>query len=477
MNIKNEIKKLENIKVHMPDLIIRKLNVGVFKYVYIVTCQTLSSEDKVNDFVLKYFSNKSIFKGITNVKKDITNFIPSVNIKEINTSEDIMFYILNGFTVILSEHVCAAFETKAQIDRAITESSSEPAVKGPKDSFNENFQMNVGLIRRRIKSENLYLKEMYIGDITSTKVGILYMNDIAQADMVHEVTEKIEKIKTDQILDSYYIKELMKKENKTLFPIVSSKEKPDEIALALLKGKICVVVENSPNVLIIPTLFVEFIHNGEDYYQKPFYVTFVRIIRILAFFICILLPGFYIALTTVDQQILPTSLLINFATQRDGVPFPAVLEAFILMITFEILYEGDARTPTSKGTSLSIVGALVLGDAAVNAGLVSPIMVIVIAISAISSLLFMYVDMQASIRFWRYLIMGLSAVFGLIGFIVGSSLILIDLCNIKSFGKPYLMPMVPFYKKEAFSDAIFKKSVGKIKMKKTYFTREGEDGK
>lgn len=474
MNIKNEIKKLEKLKKNMPDLIIRNISIGTFKNIYIIVFQTLTSDNKVNDFVLKYFSNKDLFNNKTTIKKSIENYIPTINYKEINKSSEIMNYLLNGFTVVLSATLCAAFETKATIDRAIAESTSEPSIRGPKDSFNENYNMNIGLIRRRIKNDKLYIKEFVLGKETKTKVGVMYIDDISEHDMINEVCDKISKIKNDSILDSYYIKELIKKENKTLFPTISSKEKPDEICLALLKGKVAIIVENSPNVLIIPSFFIDFFHNSEDYYEKSFYSSFIRVIRMIAFVFAIFLPAFYIALTTIDQQILPTSLLINFASQRQGVPFPAVIEAFILTLTFELLYEGDARTPPSRGASISILGALVLGDAAVNAGLVSPIMVIIVSLSAISSLLFAFVDLHGAIRFWRYLSMILSSIFGIIGFIVSLALMLLNLCSIKSFGKPYLIPFVPFYKKEALNDSIFRKTLNKMSHKKRYLTKENE---
>ena len=474
MNIKNEIKNLKELKKKMPDLIIRKISVGSFNSVHVITYQTLSSEDKVNEFILKFFSDKNLFQNKTNIKKDISNFIPAVNYKEITKSEEIMEYLLNGFTVVLSNTLCGAFETKAKIDRAITESTSEPSIKGPKDSFNENYNMTVGLIRRRLKSDKLYIKEYKLGTNTQTKIGVMYMDNIIEKDLIKEVCDKVSKIESDSIIDSYYIKELIKKENKTLFPTISSKEKPDEISIALLKGKAVIIVENSPDVLVVPTFFIDFFHNSEDYYEKAFYSSFIRVIRVIAYLLAIFLPAFYLAITTIDQQVLPTNLLINFASQRQGVPFPAIIEALILTLTFEILYEGDARTPPSRGASISILGALVLGDAAVNAGLVSPIMVIVIALSAICSLLFVFVDLHGSIRFWRYLSMILSAIFGIIGFIVSVSLMLLNLCGIKSFGKPYLIPLVPFYKKEAQSDSIFRKKIGKVKFQKSYLTKESE---
>ena len=190
---------------------------------------------------------------------------------------------------------------------------------------------------------------------------------------------------------------------------------------------------------IVPTFFIDYFHNNEDNYQKKVFVYFVKFIRILALIITIFAPGIYLSLITYDQQMLPTNLLINFSLQRSSVPFPALIEAFLLMITFELLYEADALTPTTRGTSLSILGALVLGDAAVSAGIVSPIMVIVVAITAISSIFFSYQDFQSSIRLYRYLIMLLSCFFGLIGIVFGFLFILTKLCSITSFNRPYII--------------------------------------
>jgi spore germination protein KA len=268
------------------------------------------------------------------------------------------------------------------------------------------------------------------------------MNDIVDKKLLSTVKEKISSIKSDKVFDTYYIKELIRSENKTLIPTIKSSEKPDQISKSICEGKICILSENSNNVLIIPTFFIDYFYNNEDNYQKKFYVYFVKIIRFLALFITIFAPSIYLSLITYDEAMLPTDFLINFSIQRSGVPFPALVEAFILMITFELLYEADALKPTTRGTSLSILGALVLGQSAVAAGIVSPIMVIVIAITAISSIFFSYHDFQSFIRFYRYLIMVLSSLFGMIGIFFGLLFILTNLCSIKSFGKPFIFPFV-----------------------------------
>lgn len=474
MNTKKIIENLNKMKKHFPDLLIKKIKVSIFKHVYIITTDSVSSGDKVNDFILKYWANKNLLnKTFSNIEKEINNFLPAINMKKVTKEKDVLYYVYNGFTVVLSDYEKEgfAFETRAEIDRGVTESSSEPNIKGPKDSFTENYQKNIGLIRKRIKSENLFLDEFTIGKESKTRVGLFYMNNICEDSLVIEVKQKLRKINIDGVLDNGYLKELFKKENHSIFPTILSTEKPDNASKNLLDGKVVIVMENSPNVLLIPTLLIDFIKNQEDYNQKAFFSTFIRIIRTIAFVLAIIMPGFYIAITTCDQEIIPTSLLINFATQREGVPFPAIIEALILLISFEILNEGDSRVPSARTTSLSILGALILGEAAVSAGIISPIMVIVIAITSICSLLFSYLDIQAAIRFWRYILMFFASFFGIIGLFIGILFMLINLCSIKSFGKPYLMPFSPIYK-DSWKNAILRFSLSNIDKRDKYLARK-----
>lgn len=432
------IDKLYKCKETMPDLQIKEL-----KYkVYVFNLQTVSSSESSNDYILKYLANRSIFKGRINLLNDLNKNIPSISFIKIK-EEDVFNYLFNGFTILVYKKTIIAFETKANLDRAIAEPTSEPTVKGPKDAFNENYNTNIGLIRKRIKDENLKIKELTLGTKTSTKVSIMYMDDVVDKSLLDEVINKISNIKTDKILDAYYIKELIKKENKTSFPTIKSTEKPDIIAKSLTEGKICILSENSNNILIIPTFFVDYFYYGEDNYQKHPFAYFVKVVRMFALFATIFAPAIYLSLVTYDQQVLPTSLLINFAIQRASVPFPAIIEAFILIFTFEILYEGDVLTPSTRGTSLSILGALVLGDAAVSAGIVSPIMVIVIAITAISSIIFVYHDFQSFIRVYRYSLMILASFFGIVGVLFGLIIVITNLCSVKCFGKPFMLPFKP----------------------------------
>ena len=264
----NIISKLQSIKEHMPDLQIKEVSFGINK-IYIVNIQTVSSSTLTNEFILEYISKRSLLKNeiISSLKKDILNYTPSISFIDID-SKDVMEYLFNGFSIIIYHDECIALETRANLDRGVNEPTSEPTIKGPKDAFNENYNTNIGLIRKRIKDENLYIKELTLGTRSKTKVSIIYMNDIVDKELLNETIEKISSISNDKVLDTYYIKSLISGENKSSFPSIKSTEKPDSIAKALTEGKICIVSENSCNVLIIPTFFIDYFHNDEDVYQK-----------------------------------------------------------------------------------------------------------------------------------------------------------------------------------------------------------------
>lgn len=472
MKTKDILKDLKELQKKQPDIIIRKIKIGIFKHAYIIVNQSVSSGDRVNDFILKYFSSKNIFGSnvLKNLRKRIEENIPSINYVPVEDKDKLLELIYSGFTIVIYDNQFSAYETRGELDRGVNIPQSEPVVRGPKDSFTENYNANLGLVRKRIKSDHLVLNELTVGRETKSKVGIMYMDNICEEELVLSVKSSLESIDIDGIMDVNNFKSFVEQKNVTFFPTVLYTEKPDDACRYLLEGRVIVTMDNSPSVLIAPTFFMDFFQNSEDYYHKPFFATFMRLVRFFSFFLAILTPAFFIAIITYDQEIIPVSLLINFAEQRNSVPFPVIVEAFILMFTFELLYEGDARTPSNRGTSLSILGALVLGDAAVNAGLVSPVMVIVVSVSAISSLVFIYYDMQGSIRFWRYLLMILASLFGIVGFVMGLMLMLINLCSIKTFGKPYTLPMMPFVK-EAQDNALFKTEISKMKKRPSYLTK------
>ena len=280
------------------------------------------------------------------------------------------------------------------------------------------------------------------------------MNNIVDYSLVKSIKNSIKKIDIDGIIDSNYISERIIKKD-SLFPVLNSTERPDLASQALLEGKIILIIDNSPYVLIIPAFFSDFFHTPDDYYEKNINVSFIRIIRLIAFIISIFLPAFYISVTTHNPDSIPINILINFIYQRMNVPFPAFMEAIIMILSFEILRESDTRIPSKMGTSVSILGGLVLGDAAVSAGIISPIMIIIIAISAISGLVFTNIEMIYSIRYFRIISLLLATFFGLYGVFISLILLITKLCSIDSFGYPYMSPFSPIVK-DQLKDSIIK---------------------
>lgn len=380
----------------------------------------------------------------TKILENLDKNISAGKVKKIDiNTEDIFYYLFSGFTCIIYEKEIYAVESKANLDRSIAEPAIESTIKGAKDSFIENYSKNIGLIRKRLKTEKLILEEQKVGRRSKSKVGVLYISDIVEMELVNDVKSRLQKIDIDAILDSNYIMEILEKSKKADFPTIISTERPDLVSFYLLQGRVAIVVENSPFVLVVPAFIVDFVNNIEDNLQKSRNVTFTKIIRYIAFIITIITPAFYVALITFDQEAIPTQLLISFATQRDGVPFPAVVEAFLMILSFEILREGDYRAPNAVGSTLSIVGALILGDAAVNAGIVSPIMIIVIAITTISGLMFNDINMANALRLWRLIFLVFAGLAGIMGITIAAMLFIAKIASTTSFSKPFTYPIAP----------------------------------
>jgi spore germination protein KA len=271
----------------------------------------------------------------------------------------------------------------------------------------------------------------------------VYIQNIAKDEIVQEIRTRLGKIEIDGILESGYIEELIKDDRYSIFPTFLSSEKPDSVAAALLEGKVAILVDGTPYVLTAPALMIEFLQSSEDYYHHYIVSSMMRFLRVMAFLLTLIVPATYIAVTTFHQEIIPTPLLVSIAAQREGVPFPALLEALMMEITFEILREAGIRMPRAIGPAISIVGALVLGQAAVEAGIISAAMVIVVSITAISSFAIPNYEMSNAIRLIRFILMLLAGVLGLYGVLMGLIVLVLHLCKIKSITVPYLTPIAP----------------------------------
>ena len=347
-------------------------------------------------------------------------------------------------------------------NRSISESKDELNITGSKDSFIEDININISLIQKRIK-KGLQVEKQIIGSYTKTEVSILYIKNITKEKLIKNIKEHLNKINIDGILDSSYLKHSLEEEN-NLFPTIMATERPDKAAMSLLEGKAIILVDNSPYGLIIPTLLLDFFHTPDDYYQKSYNTTIIRVIREIAFLIAVFLPGIYLATTTRDYYLLPKSLLLMLKAGRTYVPFPAYIEALIMMISFEILRESDIRMSSTTSSSISILGGLILGDAAVSAGIVSPIMIIIIAISSIAGLIFNSIEFVNTIRIYKIIIFLLGTLLGITGVILGGMIMIKNIKETRIFGYEY-------YSKKSIEkgDAIIKRNK-KVKTRNPYLT-------
>ncbi|OCT11602.1 spore gernimation protein KA [Paenibacillus pectinilyticus] len=364
--------------------------------------------------------------------------------------ETLYHMILSGDSVILvdgyPEGICAS--TRDWKDRGVTEPSSQTVVRGPREGFSETLRTSTALIRRKIKDSHLWMETRQIGRVTKTDVALMFIKGLVDDAIVDEVRTRLSRIDIDGILESGYIEELIQDETYTPFPTIFNTERPDVVAAALLEGRVAILIDGTPFVLLVPAVFTHFFQTAEDYYQRADISSLLRILRYVSLFIALLGPAVYIAVTTFHQEMIPTTLLINIAAHREGIPFPAFVEAMLMEVTFEILREAGIRMPRTIGQAVSIVGALVIGQAAVEAGLVGPAMVIVVAITAISTFIIPSYNMGISIRMIRFALMILAASLGLYGILIGIITLVLHLSSLRSFGVPYLAPFAPFIKED-----------------------------
>lgn len=462
--IVSQIKKDFN---QISDLKIKSYKGNLFSNIYIIYLQSICSSNKINDYVLKNLSLLTSFnKNLDNLGNALAGPNTVLNI----TQKDIEFYLTNGFTLVIFKNKIYAIETKGELSRNIDTANIEQTIKGPQDGFTENIEANIGQIKRRIKSSNLKNIDLYIGRSTKTKISINYMDNIADLKNLNYILTKLEKIDVDGILDSSIIAHYIDGENKSMFPTIKQTERPDIVVKALLDGKIIIIVDTSPFILILPAYFIDFVNPISDNYTKSINVKFLKFLRLVCFGLSMLTPAIYLSLINYNQETIPTTLLINFATQRINLPFPTIFEALIMLLICEILRESDIRFPSSFGSSISVLGALILGEAAVSAGIVSPIMIIIISLTFISSLLFTELEISNALRNYRFLFLLFAAVLGLYGVFLCTIIFLTNILAIKTINKPYFAPIMPFDK--TYFDETVNKMPNKEQQKRSILTTD-----
>ncbi|MCY8977640.1 spore germination protein GerKA [Bacillus atrophaeus] len=430
------------------DVVIRELEIGEKGSVHIAVIYIagLVDNQSVNESLIEaLISNKSLQKDDT-IEQVLKQTVALGSVKPEQTWDGLLTALMLGNTLIFAEGADRALiaSTEGGERRSIEESGTQVSFRGPRQGFTESIQTNVSMIRRYIKNPNVWVEKMKIGTVTHTEIALMYINGICEDKTIKEVKQRLKKIDIDSILESGYIEQLIEDETYTTFPTIYHTERPDIVAGNLLEGRFAIIVDGTPFVLIAPAVFIQFFQSVEDYYSRFDIATSIRLLRILIFFISLVAPAIYVAATTFHQEMIPTQLLIVIAAQREVVPFPAVIEALTMEVAFEILREAGVRLPRVVGSAVSIVGALVIGQAAVQAGIVSPAMVIVVAITAIASFATPAFAMAISARLIRFTFIIAAATFGFYGLILGIIMMVVHLCSLRSFGVPYMSPLAPF---------------------------------
>ncbi len=388
-----------------------------------------SMMDKEKDEVIRLFDENAL--GIA----DATFF---------ETIADAVNGLFTGDAVLFVEGCEKAVKIpdKGYPAMGVGEADSEKVIRGSNEGFSDAVKQNAALIRKRIRSPYVKVKECNAGVRSHTKVYLMYMEGIVYPNLIEEVEKRLDSFVIDGVLDSGVIEQLTEEKWYSPFPQFQTTERPDRAAMAILEGRVIVMSDNSPVALILPTDYNSFIKTSDDYYNRWEIASFGRILRYLASFFAMTLPGFYLAVVNFHTQILPTTLLLSFAEARQGVPFPAVVEVLIMEISFELLREAGVRLPGAMGNTIGIVGGLIIGQAAVEANLVSPIVVIVVSFTALCSFAIPNEEFATAFRILKFGFILLCAWLGYFGLLFGLMGVLIHLAHLKSFGIPYLMPFV-----------------------------------
>ncbi|WP_426445714.1 spore germination protein [Paenibacillus sp. S-38] len=354
--------------------------------------------------------------------------------------------VSHGYIVIFFDLWDKALSYKALglEKRQVTEPTTEPVVQGPKESTIEELNKNIGMLRMRLKSPHFKLEKFSIESETKTEIAYGYLEGTVNPEVLAEFKTRIHKLKSGEILETSYIEELIEDSPYNPFPQVRYTERPDVVIAELLNGKIIVMVNGTGSTLICPATFAELMQSSEDYYQRTLISSLVRLMRLIAFCIALMLPSVYIALSTFHSELIPTVLLLAILNSREGIPFPAVIEAFIMELFFELLREAGVRLPRPVGSAVSIVGALVIGEASINAGIASPILVIIVALTGIASFAMPQFNFAVALRILRFPMMLFAAALGGFGLMIALLLLWLHLSNMRPLGQSYLAPLAPF---------------------------------
>lgn len=437
---------------------------------FLVYIDGMSNADSINHFILKplMLRNKtntcqkktpkitpdSSDKKDFNLEEHITNcLLPQNKVTPIEDFSQVVSDINVGNCIVFIDTLSVAYsvDVKGFKQRSISTPQNEIIVRGSQEAFVETLRTNTSILRRLINNENLIIENAVVGKVSNTKVAICYMNNIANADLVAEVQYRINNLDIDALISSGQLEQLIQDNSNNMFPQIIATERPDKAAYSLLDGRVVVIVNGSPYVLIMPGVFNDFLSSPEDNNLKYQFSNLAKAVRLLASFFALLLPGLYIAISNYHQELIPTELLFAIAASRESVPFPIIFELLFMEISFELIREAGLRVPSPIGPTIGIVGALILGDAAVKANIVSPILIIIVALTALCSFSIPDLSLNFTFRILRFVYILLGYLGGFLGIGLGIFILLLSLSNLTSFGVPYVMPYLTRVNKKTTS--------------------------
>lgn len=467
-NIKKEFEGSSDIRFKQISL-----QDGSFTLVYI---EGMVLTDIVDENILKpiIYANE-VPKISSNVNLDIflkleQGLIPHVSSKIVTTLDQVISSILNGEICLIDSNKkdkAISFDTRKVNARSLSEPTAENIVKGSKEAFIEAIRTNITLIRTRLKTKDFKVNELLVGNKVLTRIAIVYMDSVVDKEILNKVTEKIKKIDTDKLVAPADFEEQIIDNKYSLFPQLIYTEKTDKVVSNIIEGKVAVIIDGIPLVYILPAVFPMFFQAPEDYSVNFFVASVIRILRYACAFLSLLLPAFYVSVTTFHQEMIPTDLAVSIIQSKEGEPFPAVIEVIFMLLAFEILIEASVRLPKTIGQTISIIGGLIVGQAAVSAKFVSPSVVVTIATTGLTGFLIPNQDFSNSIRMCRFVIVIFSAIAGLYGLSLGLILVIYNMSTIESFGVPYFVPI-------AANDAI---NIGRDTIKRSPMIDSRKDSK
>ncbi|MFV0520095.1 MAG: spore germination protein [Lachnospirales bacterium] len=452
-NIDNNIQYLLNVFKECGDFVKKELFIGkdfniklFLCYFDLLTDRSLIERSIIDSLMIgmkeaETFLNKEDFNLFDIIKKQ---GITTIDYSENDDLETIILAVLSGDSVLFVENSTQALiiSTKGFPNRGIPTAENEVVLEGSRESFSEVFRFNTVLIRRRIRDTNLKLYQTKVGTRSNTDIGIMYMEDLVHKDVLNDIIKKLSTTNIDGVFDLSYLAEIPFKKKVSPFPQLQKTERPDKAASALLEGRIVIVMDNTPQVLILPTTFGVLFQSSEDYYDTFILSSAIRILRYISFFIAISLPGIFLAVTIYNPSLISKILMYKISATRETVPFSPLTEVLLMELAFELLREAGLRLPTRIGGTLGIVGGLIIGQSAVEAGLTSPTVVIIVALTAMSTFAIPSLTLTNGIRITKYFITVLSGLFGFLGLTLSIVLVFIHLMSLNSFGIPYMYPFV-----------------------------------